>query len=72
MANVLSLPAAAPWWLSSSTSRLRSLGHDVVHPGTLMIEMRRPGSRLTPSGAKDGLLREAMSADQSRRLMIST
>ncbi|AQK95927.1 40S ribosomal protein S4-3 [Zea mays] len=32
-ANVLSLPAAAPWWLSSSTSRLRSLGHDVVHPG---------------------------------------
>ncbi|AQK92947.1 40S ribosomal protein S4 [Zea mays] len=31
-ANVLSLPAAAPWWLSSSTSRLRSLGHDVVHP----------------------------------------
>ncbi|AQK40649.1 hypothetical protein ZEAMMB73_Zm00001d024083 [Zea mays] len=30
-ANVLSLPAAAPWWLSSSTSHLRSLGHDVVH-----------------------------------------
>jgi hypothetical protein len=46
--------------------------HDAYHIGTLIIEMRWPGSRLTPSGAKDGLLREAMSADQSRRLMIST
>jgi hypothetical protein len=41
--------------------------YDAYHIGTLMIGMRRPGSRLTPSGAKDGLLREAMSADQSSR-----